>query len=415
MSNSIDLNDVKLQLAECHILSNGVKHYTLPSNEFEVLRVSFVFGAGSIMQTKPFTASATAYLLAEGSEMMDGQQIAESLDFYGSHYDVNIDRDYTYINICMLSKFAKQTLSIAEQILLHPIFPEQEVSSYCAKRKQRLTIEREKVETKAREAFAQALFGGQHPYGVSSHQDNYDSLTRDDVANIYYKLYTAENCIVVSSGRITDTERELIERVASQLPSAERPPKVDIPEVVTTPYTYTPQPTAVQSSIRIGRRLFTRLHPDFLGMQLVATALGGYFGSRLMRTLREERGMTYGVMSAMVNFAHDGYFAVATQVGVESSGEAIELIKEQIEILRHEPIGDDELEMVRRIMIGEIMRILDGPFGIADVTIETILCGLDNSMIERNVESIMSYTAAELQQLAYKYLDTTQMVVVVAG
>lgn len=415
MSNSIDLNYVKLELAQCHILNNGVKHYTLPSNEFEVLRVSFVFGAGPIVQTKPFAASATAYLLAEGSEMMDAQQIAESLDFYGSHYDVNIDRDYTYFNVCMLSKFAKQTLAITEQILLHPTFPDHEVESYCAKRKQRLTIEREKVETKAREAFAQALFGDQHPYGISSHQDNYDQLTRDDVADIYYRYYTAENCIVVSSGHITDVEREIIERVASQLPSGDRVTKPIIPEIVTTPYTYIAQPTAVQSSIRMGRRLFTRRHPDFLGMQLLATALGGYFGSRLMRTLREERGLTYGVMSAMVNFAHDGYFAVATQVGVESSDEAIELIKEQIEILRHEPIGEDELEMVRRIMIGEIMRILDGPFGVADVTIETILCGLDNSMIEQNVISIMNYTAAELQLLAYKYLDTTQMVTVVAG
>lgn len=396
-------------------MSNGVKHYTLPSNEFEVLRVSFVFSAGPIIQTKPFTASATAYLLAEGSEKMDAHQIAESLDFYGSHYDVNIDRDYTYFNICTLSKFAQQTLEIAEQILLHPTFPEHEVSSYCAKRKQRLTIEREKVETKAREAFARALFGEKHPYGISYHQDNYDLLTRDDVVDIYNRFYTAENCIVVSSGRITDVERSLIESVASQLPTGKTITTPPLPEVVTISQLHIPQPSAVQASIRIGRRLFTRLHPDFLAMQLIATALGGYFGSRLMRTLREERGMTYGVMSAMVNFAHEGYFAVATQVDVKSSSEAIELIKEQIEILRHQPMEEDELEMVRRIMVGEIMRILDGPFGVADVTIETILCGLDNSMIEKNVESIMNYTASQLQQIAYKYLDTSTMVTVVAG
>ncbi len=415
MNSTIDLNDVSLQLAECRTLSNGVKHYTLPSDEFEVLRVSFVFSAGSIVQQKPFSASATAYLLAEGSEKMNAHQIAEALDFYGSHYDVNIDRDYTYFNLCMLSKFSAETLAIAEQIILHPTFEEHEVNSYCAKRKQRLTIEREKVETKAREEFARSLFGDKHPYGISSHQDRYDELTRDDVVDIYNRFYTAQNCIVVSSGRITEHERALIEALAEQIPTSETRPSITLPEPTTTLYSVVEQPSAVQSSIRIGCRLFTRLHPDFLAMQLLATALGGYFGSRLMRTLREERGLTYGVMSAMVNFARDGYFAVATQVDADSTAEAISLIKEQIELLRSEPMSEEELEMVRRIMVGEIMRILDGPFGVADVTIETILCGLDNTMIENNVAQIMSYTAQQLQEVAQRHLDPEKMVCVVAG
>ena len=412
---SIDLNDVSLQLAECRTLSNGIKHYSLSGDEFEVLRVSFVFGAGSIRQQKPFTASATAYLMAEGSETMDAHQIAESLDFYGSHYDVNVDRDYTYFNICMLSKFAEQTLAIAEQILIHPIFPEHEVQTYCAKRKQRLTIEREKVETRAREEFARSLFGAEHPYGISSHQDEYDKLTRDDVVNVFKNLYTAQNCTVVSSGKVGDRERELIEQLAEMIPQGEALQAVDLPAIVSRPWHVVELPNAVQSSIRIGARLFTRTHPDFLAMQLLATTLGGYFGSRLMRSLREERGLTYGVMSAMVNFAHAGYFAVATQVNGEATREAIELIKTEIERLRSEPIPEDELEMVRRIMIGEIMRILDGPFGIADVTIETIMCGLDNSMIENNVERIMNYTPEELLDVAQRYLNTEDMVYVVAG
>ncbi len=412
---SIDLGDVALQLAKCHTLSNGVKHYSMSSDEFEVLRVSFVFGAGSIRQTKPFTASATAYLLAEGSEEMDAHKIAESLDFYGSHYDVNVDRDYTYFNICMLSKFAEQTLDIAEQILIHPIFPEHEVHTYVAKRKQRLTIEREKGETKAREEFARSLFGADHPYGISSHEDEYNNLTREDVVELYNSLYIAQNCTVVSSGKVGDRERELIERLASMIPVGEPLPAIALPEVVSRPQHIVELPTAVQSSIRIGRRLFTRTHPDFLAMQLLATTLGGYFGSRLMRSLREERGLTYGVMSAMVNFAHEGYFAVATQVNVEATQEAVELIKVEIERLRSEPIPEEELEMVRRIMVGEIMRILDGPFGVADVTIETIMCGLDNTMIEDNVRQIMSYTSEELLSIAQRHLDTEQMVYVVVG
>ena len=164
---------------------NGIGLYTLASDDFEVLRISFVFRAGSALQQAPFSASAAANLLSEGSRDMTAHQIAEQLDYYGSWYDVNVDRDYAYINFATLSKFFDPTLAVAEQILLCPAFPEEELRTYAAKRRQRLAVERAKIDVKAREAFARALFGERHPYGVSSHEEAYDSLTRDDVAGFY--------------------------------------------------------------------------------------------------------------------------------------------------------------------------------------------------------------------------------------
>ncbi|MFI3305621.1 MAG: pitrilysin family protein [Rikenellaceae bacterium] len=411
----INFDDVALRNAECRTLQNGVKIYTLSSDEFEVLRVSFIFGAGSVVQTTPFSATATANLLSEGSEEMSAQEIAEKLDYHGSYFDVNVDRDYSYFSFCSLSKFVEPTLDVAEQILLHPTFPEEEINTYCAKRKQRLRIEREKVETKAREEFAKSLFGENHPYGTSSHEDSYDTLTRADILDIYNRFYVAQNCFVVCSGRVGESEMARIESLASKIRVGEELTREPFPTTQQRKFHLVEQPEAVQSSIRIGRKLFTRTHPDFLGMQLLATALGGYFGSRLMQSLREERGYTYGVMSAMVNFANDGYFAIATQVGVEVTRDAIDLIYKEVERLRNEPIEQDELEMVCRIMIGEIMRILDGPFGVADVTIENILCDQENSVIEDNVRRICDFTPLELQQLAQRYLDPEQMVCVVSG
>ncbi len=411
----IDINDVALQSAECRVLPNGVKLYTLSSEEFEVLRVSFVFGAGSVFQSRPFAATATANMMSEGSGNMTAHEIAEQLDYYGSYFDVNVDRDYSYFSFCSLSKFVEPTLKVAEQIILHPTFPEEELRTYCNKRKQRLRIEREKVEVKAREEFAKSLFGDKHPYGVSFSESEYDTLRREHLIEIYDRLYCAENCFVVCSGRVGDVELRAIERVAGALRLGGEQASVDFPEPQRREFHLVEQPDAVQSSIRIGRRLFTRSHPDFLGMQMLATTLGGYFGSRLMQSLREQRGYTYGVMSAMVNFAQDGYFAIATQVGVEVTREAVELIIDEVERLRSELIDERELEMVRRIMVGEIMRILDGPFGVADVTIENILCDESNEVIARNVRRIEEYTPEELRGLAERYLDTQDMVCVVSG
>ena len=385
-------SQVEVAEARRTTLPNGIGLYTLASDDFEVLRISFVFRAGSALQQAPFSASAAANLLSEGSRDMTAHQIAEQLDYYGSWYDVNVDRDYAYINFATLSKFFDPTLAVAEQILLCPAFPEEELRTYAAKRRQRLAVERAKIDVKAREAFARALFGERHPYGVSSHEEAYDSLTR-----------------------IGDHELKAVAELAGRIPrgAAEAPPAFPAPE--TTHTAFVEYPGAVQSSLRIGRLLFPRTHPDFLGMQVVATALGGYFGSRLMQNLREEHGYTYGVVSAMVNFEREGYFAIAAQVGADVTQEALREIYAEIERLGAEPMPEAELELVKNMMTGEMMRILDGPFDIADVTIENILCGCDNTVIGSNIRRIREMTPAGVQQLARKHLRREDLVTVVAG
>ena len=406
---SVEMPPSKLSHAK-----NGVRIYTLSSDDFEVVRFTFVFKAGSSLQTKPFAASSTANMLGEGSSSLTAQEIAERLDFYGSYFDVNIDRDYTYISFCSLKKFFEPTLEVAREILLHPAFPEREAEVYRQKRKQSLTIERQKVDMQSREMFAEALFGSDHPYGISTHEDEYDNLTTDDLKEHYMRLYTAENAFVVCSGNIDEGVYAEIEALASELRAGESA-SVEFAPPATTHYLERNVASALQSSVRVGRLLFPRTHPDLVGMQVVAAILGGYFGSRLMQNLREEHGYTYGVMAAMVNFEHEGYLAIATQVARERREDAIREIYNEIERLRHELISEEELQMVKNVMIGEILRILDGPFGIADVTIENIMCGMDNSATEESVRRIFSITPEEVKRLAEKYLKHDDLVVVVAG
>ncbi len=405
---------VEMPATECRVTKNGVKIYTLNSEDFEVVRFSFIFRAGTSMQQKPFTASATVNMLSEGSRSMIGQEIAEKLDFYGSNYDATIDRDYTYISFVSLSKFFAETADVAREIILHPAFNTKELAVYCSKRKQGLTIERQKIDVQSRELFGKALFGECHPYGLTSHESAYDNITREDLVSLYNKLYTAKNCFVVCSGRVTDEVLRTVEEVVDALPTGEGC-EVAFPEVKTTHNIFKEDESSLLSSIRIGRLLFPRRHPDFVGMQVVATALGGYFGSRLMQNLREEHGYTYGVMAAMVNFEHEGYLAIATQVAREHRDDALREIHFEIERLRNELMSEEELQMVKNMMIGEILRILDGPFGIADVTIENIMCGYDNRATEQSVQTILAITPEDIQQLAHKYLKDEDLVEVVVG
>ena len=388
-----------------HITSAGVPIYALRASEYEVIRVSFVFHAGSSWQTKSFCASATVNNLAEGSLKASSQQIAERLDYLGSYFDVSTDRDWSVVTFVSISRLFDQTMNIARDIVLNPQFPEKELEIYCRKSRHSLNVNRAKADFNARELFAKTIFGPEHPYGISSPSEAYDSLSRNDLIEFYNKFYTAANCFVVMSGAVTDSHIATVEKFLSEMNPGITAPERIFPEAVSKPSATMTHSGAVQSAIRIGRRLFSRRHPDFIGMQMAATVLGGYFGSRLVHNLREDHGYTYGAFSAMVNFDESGYFAIATEVGAEFTDAAIEQIFIEIDRMRSEPVPEEELTLVRNIMIGEVMRILDGPFGIADVTIENIQNGFGNEYVEGLIEQINAIKSDRIMELATKYLD----------
>lgn len=406
---------IAVPVPEVTTLPNGLKLYTLNCSDQDVIRFSFVFRAGTSVQSVPFSASSTANLLSEGSTNHSAQEIAEMLDYHGSYFDVSLDRDYAVINFVSLLKFFPQTLETAREIMLMPAFSDEEVAVYCQKRKQGLAIERSKPATRARELFTSALFGAGHPYGVSYDESLYDKLTREQIASFYRERYTAENCFVVCSGKVGAAERDMIAAVAAGLPQGGTAAGAEFPAAVSVPFAFGAHKDAVQSAIRIGTVLFPRTHPDFVAMQVVSTVLGGYFGSRLVRNLREEHGYTYGAFSTMVNLEHAGYLAIATEVATEVTQDAIAQIFAEMERLRAEPVPEDELQMVRNIMTGEVMRVLDGPFGIADVTIENVSNGTGNDYNDRWLDEVRTITPARLLEVARLYLDPARFTTVVVG
>ena len=407
--------DVNVLFPAAAMSGNGVKLYSIEAGGQDVIRLSLVFRAGTRYQTRAFLASATLYMLAEGTERFSGTGISEKTDYYGANYEVNIDRDYSMVSVYCLSKFLPEMLELLEEIVAHPAFPEKELGLYKAKRKQQLTIEREKPSVRARELFGEAMFGKDHPYGVVSPAEKYDELTPEHLRAFHKEFYGADNCFAVTSGFVGKKDVEAILRLLEKLPVAAAPHDKDIPVPSTIFSLSEERKDAVQTALRIGKLLFTREHPDFIGMQVLATLLGGYFGSRLVSNLREEKGYTYGIFSAMVNLEHAGYLAVATEVGAQFTEAAVKEIFAEIRRLREEPVGEDELNLVKSNITGEFMRILDGPFGIADVTIENIQCGKDNGYIRAFLDEVEKTTPERLRSLAKKYLQEEGFVTVTVG
>jgi predicted Zn-dependent peptidase len=172
---------------------------------------------------------------------------------------------------------------------------------------------------------------------------------------------------------------------------------------------------ALQSAIRIGRRIITRSHPDYPGLSVLNTLLGGYFGSRLMSNIREDKGYTYGIGSAVVSLSAAGYFFISTEVGADVTSAALDEIYKEVELLRREAVDQEELAMVRNYMMGSFLKGIDGPFALIDRFKTIHLSGLDYDYFDRYLRTLESIGPEELKDLAVRYFDRNDLCELVVG
>jgi len=412
------IGDIKIRKADLDTLSNGIQLYSLPVGDEDVVRVDCMFRAGIYYQKHPLIASFTNKMLKEGTKNRKAAEIAERLDFYGSWLHLTTSHHYTYLTLYSLNKYIPQTISLVEDMLLNSIFPEKEFETYRNRRKQQYLIEQKKVQNLAHKKFLSALYGTEHPYGKNVELKDFDLLKTEWLEEFYKQFYTAGNCRVIVSGKITP---EVMNCIRESLEKIERTASIDIKKIEfdikpsSERYIFVEKADSVQSAVQMGRRMFNRKHPDFNKLKILNTVLGGYFGSRLMSNIREEKGYTYGISSGLTTFLDTGHLQIATQTGTDFTKPLIREVYTEIEKLRSELIPDDELEMVKNYMLGEHIRLFDGGFALTDSFISLLANDLDYSFYEKHVEIIKSTTAEELRKLAVDYFNPEEFYEVVAG
>jgi predicted Zn-dependent peptidase len=175
------------------------------------------------------------------------------------------------------------------------------------------------------------------------------------------------------------------------------------------------KPDAIQSAIRMGARSITRSHADFPGLQVLNCVLGGYFGSRLMANIREDKGYTYGIGSAVVALKDAGYLFIATEVGTEVCSSALEEIEKEINLLQTEPVEEEELNLVRNYMLGSMLGSLENAFSHADKFKNVYFSGLSYAYYENYINTVKNITAEELKKMANTYLQTADFTKVIVG
>jgi zinc protease len=411
-----EIDFLQLPPVEIFTLDNGIPVYVVNMGTQEVLKLELIFFAGRPFEQKQLVARATAAMLKEGTRSYDSAAIAEIFDFYGSSFRTPFNTDTANVELHSLNKYFEQVLPVVAEILAEPSFPQKELDTFIRVNQQNLQVDLTKNDTVAYRMVTELIFGAEHPYGYNSYAETYGALLREDLVQHYERCFTAGNCKIVLSGKIDSQILSALNRYIGQSirPGAaltahpQRQPS-------TTRRMHIHHPDTVQKAIRLGRDMCNRFHPDYPGMYMVNTVLGGYFSSRLMENIREDKGYTYNIYSTLDTMCFDSSFHIGTEVNNEFANQTLDEIYREMELLRHEPVDAEEMAMVRNYVMGGFLTMLDGPFNVSEVVKTIVTEELPMDYIETLTRALQTVTPDDIMELSQKYLNPDDYWEVIVG
>ena len=411
------IDTIPIFKADQQTLDNGIPVYVVNLGDQDVIKVEIAFDAGIWYQTKNLVAGTVIDLINEGTSNATSAEIAEQLDYYGAYLSLDIGKHSSYITLYTLNQFFEPTIAIIEDIIKNAIFPDKEITTYLLNRKQQYIINRQKVDKIANKAFHTALFGANHPYGKHAELNDFSDITSSELMQFYKKYYISNNCRIMLAGKYTAKHLEILNTYLGATDWKGSDIITPNYEIITSPEKsiYIEKTDAVQSALRLGKVMFNKTHPEWPGLQIVNTILGGYFGSRLMTNIREDKGFTYGIHSALSSYTDSGYFVISSEVGKNTISEAITEIKKEMKLLRTEKVESDELDLVRNYLMGEMLQAFDGPMSISDTIRSVIDFKLGYEYFDTFIHEIKHITPEKIQFLANTYFHEDTLIEVVAG
>ena len=400
-------------------MKNGMQLNVIRAGSQEVVRLDLLIGGGQWHQTQALQALFTNRMLREGTPTMTSAQIAEKLDYYGAWLDLSSSVNCGFVTLYSLNKYFPRTLAIIADMLMNPSFPEKELEVVLETNRQQFLVNSSRVEVIARKHFNRSLFGEEHPFGRFAVESDYGRITPEVLREFYRKHYHSGNCTVYVSGKVTPEIIRCIEEHLGNAPWGEikevQPLEFIEPRQTTEKHVFVEKADALQSSLKMGCFMMDRVHPDFLKARVMVTLFGGYFGSRLMSNIREDKGYTYGIGAGIVNCPGSGVLAITTEADNQYIDSIITEVYREMDKMCNDLAPQEELEMVRNYMLGDFCRSYEGPFSLSEAWIYTKTADLDDDFFVRQVDSIRSITAEEIRTLAQRYLCKENLIEVVAG
>ncbi len=392
----------------------GVDIFSVEGGTSEVVKIDVVFKAGSRLESKPMLSAVCQAMLKEGTASFSAEQISATFDYYGAQFGTDLKKDRAEVSLLCQTRHLDILLPIFAEILTCPAFDAHELTLLKKRGKSVLAVNLEKVQFKSRLLFNQLLFDGT-PYLDKIAPEYYDDIERQDLLSYFHSNYHLSEAHIVVSGWDCDTA---IAKLSNLLPDSEGENSHSDEHIAWDPIPlkrFQEKPGAIQSGIRVGRKVVGRSHKDYIPLYLANIALGGYFGSRLMQNIREEKGYTYGIGSSLNHLEYGSYLSISTEVGSEVTGAAMVEINRELERMCHEKMDLDELQRVRNYVAGSLIQGFDGPFARAQRLKVLLANDLPSTFFRRLSQELYGVDPDEIVRISNKYFHPELMTEAVVG
>ncbi len=410
---------VEVLTPQSRVMPNGVPLYIFNAEEHEVVRIDILMKGGRWHQTQHLQALFTNRLLREGTRRYSAATIAEKLDYYGAWLELSSSLEYACITLYSLIKYLPEMLDLLESMIKEPVFPAKELQIIVDNNIQQFKVNLSKVDFLAHRTLMKALFGEKHPCGQVLEEKDYRLIESGLLSAFYHEHYNSDNCRIYLSGKVTDDCLAKIEEIFGKEPFGLQnrivPEKQYIPVSSPEKRFFCERADAFQSSIKLGTVTIDNKHPDYLKLRVLTTLFGGYFGSRLMSNIREEKGYTYSISAGLHSYPGSSLLAINSETTNELVEPLIQEIYHEMSRLQEELVSEKELSMVKNYMLGEICRSYESAFSLSDAWIFIHTSGFPDSYISDVWKAVHSVTSCEMRELAGTYLCKENLKEVISG
>jgi len=408
------VQEFEIKQAVTEYLDNGLPLHIIDAGQQPLVKVEIIYRAGAWLEPKSGVAYFTTKMLGEGTAKRTGKEISQLVEQYGAVLEFDSGLDRVGIAVYTLTRHLPSLLPLLEEIIFKSTFPDDELETLKNIKKQELKVENQRNQVVASKRIRQLLFGSTHPYGRILNEDDIDQIDSEILSN-YYTDTVVRKFEVFVSGDYKPDFFKLFNSYFGHFTRRERNPRSYFPTAADKDKLLIRKENSMQSSIRLGRVLFKRNHPDYAGFLVLNELLGGFFGSRLMKNIREDKGFTYGISSSVVPLKNEGFFVIGTDVKKEHTSRTLEEIHKEIRNLKEKNVGSEELQTVKNYMIGSFLNEIANPFDVIDKYKAVYYDELDYSFYDNFLRTVDEIDPIGVRDLANKYLDESDLLEVVVG
>ncbi len=390
---------------------NGIPLFLIPEVQQDVIKIELMFPSGKWFEPKPGVSHFTSNMLEKGTTRLNSSELAEAFDRLGAHIEISAGYDNTAISVYALSKNWKQAIDLLAEMINTPAFDGEELDLMRDIFLQNLKINKEKTSFVVSQLIRKNIYGN-HPYGTSLDEKDVLDLTTDQLRTFHTANFKPSAIFVTAKPSVS------INDITSRLQSMTSAPDPRTIVQTITPgnkHEHVDKKDGVQTSLRLGRRSLLRTHPSYPDLLLFSHILGGYFGSRLMKNIREEKGLTYGIYSSINPFIYDSFFVIGADVNKENRDLALEEISKEIKRMRTEPVDGEELEIAKNHFLGSLQSEVANPFSVTDKIKNIQLNNLPKDYYPNLFKRIDRLTKEDLMKVGEEFVHEDSLFVATVG